>query len=102
MKKIISMLLTLTMLLSFSMIAMASNLPNEVCPYEHNTEEQSERASDIICPACGSIGYPTGLVIPLSDTENDPMPLAIPMYQQYQCSADSSHYWYVYLYDLVN
>ena len=55
MKKIISMLLTLTMLLSFSMIAMASNLPNEVCPYEHNTEEQSERASDIICPSCGSI-----------------------------------------------
>lgn len=105
MKNMKLLVLSVLAMAVFSMPVMAAETSKDkhVQKSAQGVEENNiMRASDIICPACGAIGYPTGVVIPLSeDTEIEAVPSALAMYQQYQCSANPEHYWYVYLYDAI-
>ncbi len=54
---------------------------------------------NIVCPACGAIGYPTGRVMYLPGSIGDTPSLMrfMPLYMEMKCSADPTHIWYEYI-----
>lgn len=69
------------------------------------TTQEVEPRINIICPACGAVGYPTGRVIPMARSIEDTTPDSariIPLYQEMKCSANSSHIWYEYIGDATD
>lgn len=87
----------LSMLMAISIFFCCMLLPASASEVEFISPNAYE--NPLACPYCGALGYPTGKVnFSLSD---DVTPQLFPIYQEYQCTADSSHLWYVYITDAV-
>lgn len=91
------------MVLSF-IFGVTSVNAKEIPSSSKATTEEVAPHLNIVCPACGATGYPTGKVItmPARSVEDTPQPMRlIGVYQEMQCSANSSHIWYEYIADLI-
>lgn len=96
MRKVLLFLLTVLMVLSMTPCVSAEAYEIE-CTAHSGNDTRSIIPIDFQCPYCGAVGYPTGqtTIVPLGS--NIVSPNFLPIYMIYECSADSSHRWTVYL-----
>ncbi len=92
------------MMLALVMVVLGMNASSVMaCENQISVCDASEHSrlviqSDIVCPACGAIGYPTGKIsFGYSLRKNESR--FLPIYQEMMCSENSGHIWYVYLAD---
>lgn len=98
MKKVAILFLSLVTVFTNVIPVMACDGENETAECSSNENSRIVIQSDIVCPACGAIGYPTGK-ISFGASDDEVVPYFLPIYQEMQCSKDSSHIWYVYIAD---